>query len=153
MPVGVQKLAAQLEQRMPWLARERHIGALAKLLHRHRLDADAGWNAERLLHVLEIHNRTTGHSVPDPARQRNPLGYLHTLLRGAQLEPVLPRQRPALPERVAQWRLEAEAKQRELALEDPAFRAAAIARLHAEMGRGGAPASGPTRSGELARLK
>ena len=132
IPVGVQKLAAQLAQRMPWLARDRHIGALAKLLHRHRLDVDAGWNAERLLHVLEQHNRATGQSVPDPARQHNPLGYLHTLLTAAN--PQLPTQtRRDASRTVASWRVEDEARREQFAAEDPAVRATAIARLRAEM--------------------
>ena len=136
IPVGVQKLAAQLAQRMPWLARDRHIGALARLLHRHRLDVDAGWSAERLLHVLEQHNWTTGQSVPDPARQHNPLGYLHTLLTAAN--PQLPAQaRPRAVRSAALWRLEDDARRQQLAAEDPAIRAAAIARLRSEMAADG----------------
>jgi hypothetical protein len=82
-PVGVQRLAAQLARRMPWLARERHIGALARLLQRHGLNVDAGWSADQVLMVLEQHLHSTGRRVPDPAQQRNPLGYLNTLLTAA----------------------------------------------------------------------
>lgn len=136
IPVGVQKLAAQLARRMPWLARERHIGALAKLLHRHHLDADAGWSAERLLHALEIHNRTTGHSVPDPTKQRNPLGYLHTLLTAAA--PQLPEQHHThgawrRPAELAAWQLEDQVRREQIAAEDPARVAAIIAEIRAQI--------------------
>jgi len=134
IPVGVQRLAAQLAQRMPWLARNRHIGALAKLLHRHDLDADAGWTATRLLRVLEQHNRATGHVVPDSAVQRNPLGYLNWLLTGAAKQLTSPSgARATKPRPVAAWLIEDAERRRQLAAEDPAAIAAAIAALRAQM--------------------
>lgn len=137
IPVGVQRLAAQLAHRMPWLVRGRHIGALTQLLYRHRLDADAGWSAERLLHLIESHNRATGHVVPDPTNQRSPLGYLNTLLTAAipqprrwQLQPA-ERMTRALPD----WQLEDEKRRRHIAAEDPARRAAVIAQIRADIAR------------------
>lgn len=134
VPVGVQRLAAQLAQRMPWLARDRHIGALARLLHRHQLDADAGWSAERLLRVIELHNRATGHLVPDPAKQRNPLGYLNTLLAAAaeQLHPAAQPSTSA-PRAESVWRREDIERRRAIAAEDPAIVAAIIAQIRADI--------------------
>ena len=134
IPVGVQRLAAQLAQRMPWLVHGRHIGALARLLHRHRLDADAGWTATRLLRVLEQHNRHTGHLVPDPTSQRNPLGYLSWLLTTATEQLTPPPVAPGGAQRpVATWRVEDAERRRQLAAEDPAAIAAAIAALRGQM--------------------
>ena len=134
VPVGVQRLAAQLAQRMPWLARDRHIGALARLLNRHQLDADAGWSAERLLRVIELHNRATGHLVPDPAKQRSPLGYLHTLLTAAaeQLHPAAQSSRTT-PRAEAAWRREDTERRQAIAAEDPAIAAAIIAQIRADI--------------------
>lgn len=134
IPVGVQKLAAQLARRMPWLARGQHIGALGRLLQRHGLDADAGWSADRVLRVLEQHNRESGQLVPDPVSQRNPLGYLHWLLTAAGAGFRL----PALPVGSAvraesAWRLEDAERRRVLAAEDPALRAAVIAQIRADI--------------------
>jgi hypothetical protein len=133
IPVGVQRLAAQLAQRMPWLARNRHIGALTQLLHRHRLDADAGWSAERLLHILELHNRAHGHLVPNPTGQRNPLGYLNYLLTSAE-----PQARPSWrkspePRAVAAWRSEDAERRQQIEAEDPALREAIIAQIRADI--------------------
>ena len=150
VPVGVQRLAAQLAQRMPWLARDRHIGALARLLHRHQLDADAGWSAERLLRVIELHNRATGHLVPDPAKQRNPLGYLNSLLAAVTpqlLQPQLPR--PAVRPS-STWQLENEERRRAFAAEDPAARATVIALIRADIQRDREVAQGI--SGAVGRL-
>jgi len=118
---------------MPWLARDRHIGALARLLHRHQLDADAGWSAERLLRVIELHNRATGHLVPDPAKQRNPLGYFNSLLSAAEpLSVETPfKARSFTP--VAKWRVDDAQRRREVEAEDPARRAAVIAQIRAEI--------------------
>ena len=133
IPVGVQKLAAQLARRMPWLARDRHIGALARLLHRHKLDVDAGWSAGRLLAVLEQHLRGIGRQVPDPAQQRNPLGYLNALLTAAApaLEAHAVRQQlqpPALPS------LQAPPEQPRIITEaDRRARAAVIAQIRADI--------------------
>lgn len=138
IPVGVQRLAAQLAQHMPWLARSRHIGALARLLHRHNLTVDTGWTATRLLRVLEQHNRTTGHLVPEPASQRNPLGYLNWLLTTAsqQLTTHTPTHTPtrtAVPQPVAAWWIEDAERRRQIAAEDPAVRAAVIAQIRADI--------------------
>jgi len=135
IPIGVQRLAAQLAQRMPWLARNRHIGALAKLLHRHHLDADAGWTADRILRAIEIHNRASGQTIPDPADQRNPLGYLNWLLiqtapHLAEDSSTTARREPRSP---TFWQLEAEQRRRRLATEDPALRAAVIAQLRTDI--------------------
>ena len=137
IPVGVQRLAAQLAQRMPWLARDRHIGALARLLHRHQLDADAGWSAEGLLHVLELRNRATGHLVSEPAKQRNPLGYFNWLLTatiGYTTTTRTPDPAPAHAVRqIAAWRVEDAERREQIAAEDPEAIAAAIASLRAQM--------------------
>jgi hypothetical protein len=154
IPVGVQHLAAQLARQMPWLARNRHIGALARLLHRHNLTIDTGWTATRLLRVLEQHNRTTGHLVPDPASQRNPLGYLNWLLTTAveQLTSHAPTP-AAMPRPVSVWRTEDAERRRQLATEDPVEIAAIVARIRADIAVDrGRPvrASRPTaRSGRL----
>jgi hypothetical protein len=119
---------------MPWLARDRHIGALARLLHRHNLTVDTGWSAIRLLRVLEQHNRATGHLVPDPATQRNPLGYLNWLLTTATKQLTASSETPAGARRpAAAWRTEDAERRRQLAAEDPAAVAAAIAALRAQM--------------------
>lgn len=148
IPVGVQKLAAQLARRMPWLTRDRHIGALARLLHRRQLDSDTGWTAERLLRVLEQHNHATGHLVPDPAYQRNPLGYLNARLTAAT--PHLAAVTPAAhrPRAEPNWRIEDAERRRRLATEDPAVAAAVIAQIRADIARDQGTTSGRPPGGE-----
>ncbi len=133
VPVGVQRLAAQLAQRMPWLVRGRHIGALAQLLHRHRLDTDAGWSAERLLRVLELHNRAAGHLVPDPDKQRNPLGYLNSRLSVAELRWSDATQVSGRALSTVAPPLRGEEPRTELTDEDRVARAAIIAQIRADI--------------------
>lgn len=152
IPLGVQRLAAQLVQRMPWLARNRHIGALARLLHRHQLNGAAGWTAERVLHVLETVNRETHHLVPDPATQRNPLGYLHTRLAAAA--PALHTYEPAPQQRArpaAAWQVEGEERRRQIEAADPAEIAAIIAGIRADIVADRSKTSRPAPSAVRAR--
>jgi hypothetical protein len=107
-PLTVQRLAAKLAQRLPWLARG-HIGALCTVLAAHGLDED-GWTAQDVIERLDARNRAKGlHSVA-PGRQRNPLGLFRAQLRDAIAGVEPPQQRRA---REAQARVEARQEARD----------------------------------------
>jgi hypothetical protein len=79
--LAVQRLAAKLVQRLPWLARG-HIGALCDVLAAHGLDED-GWTAQDVIEHLDARNRGRGlYSIPG-SRQRNPLGLFRSQLQDA----------------------------------------------------------------------
>jgi hypothetical protein len=102
-PLAVQRLAARLVQRLPWLAHG-HIGGLCDVLTSLGLDA-TGWTAQDVIERLDARNRDRGLYSIAPGRQRNPLGLLRSQLQDALsgvVEP--PQQRRA---REAQERAEA----------------------------------------------
>lgn len=80
-PLPVQRLAAGLAARLPWLARG-HLGALCDVLAALDLDAD-GWTAQDVIEALDRRNRDRGLCSVAPGRQRNPLGLLVTQLQEA----------------------------------------------------------------------
>ncbi len=93
VPLPDQKLAARLasSQHMPWLARNRHIGSLARALHRYGL-AERGWTAAQILHRIELHATDT-HTLPLPLSQiRTPIAYLmrqiHNCISPTELSPA-----------------------------------------------------------------
>ena len=76
---------------MPWLARNRHIGSLARALHRYGL-AERGWTAAQILHRIELHATDT-HTLPLPLSQiRTPIAYLmrqiHNCISPTELSPA-----------------------------------------------------------------
>jgi len=94
-PLPVQRLAGHLANRLPWLARG-HIGALCTLLASLDLDEN-GWTAAQLLDHIDADALTRGLYVPDPHRQRNPLGLLRTQLIRAVAGVEPPRRRRPAP--------------------------------------------------------
>lgn len=87
-PLPLQKLAAALAARMPWLARGRHIGHLCDMLTRAGIDP-ARWTAGTLLRVLDQHTQDAGIRTPDPGTQHDPLAWLAWLIRHA-IDPTTP---------------------------------------------------------------
>lgn len=80
--IAVQQLAARLQHRMPWLARDVHIGRLCSLIERLQL-VERGWTVQQLIDRIDEHTRGGRIHVADPGDQRHPLGYLAWLLRSA----------------------------------------------------------------------
>lgn len=114
--LDVQRLAAQLAQRMPWLAHSQHIGHLCSLIERAGLVA-RGWTASQILDQIDRTNRAGMIAVHDPAEQRDPLGYFAwNLARAIPADAIAP---------FAQLAAERAARQAERA----AARAAEAARL------------------------
>lgn len=113
-PMEVQRLAARLTQRLPWLA-QGHIGRLCDLLEDLGLD-ETTWTAQDILTALENDSTASGLFVPAARDQRNPLGLLRIRLQRAVLplpSPVKRRQAEKArreQERVA-WLAEREAAQ------------------------------------------
>lgn len=78
----VQRLAAELVRRMPWVARDRHIGVVCDLLE--RLDVvRGGWTASELFDAISRHVATSGIRLAGVDDQRDPVAYLSWLLRSA----------------------------------------------------------------------
>jgi hypothetical protein len=81
-PVAVQKLAAGLVSRLPWLARNTHIGHVCDVLIRAGVEPDR-WSASAVLGAIDTHVVSAGLRVVDPAGQRDPVAYFAWLLRSA----------------------------------------------------------------------
>lgn len=113
-PIEVQRLAARLAQRLPWLA-QGHIGRLCDLLDDLGLD-ETTWTAQDILTALENDSIASGMFVPAACQQRNPLGLLRTRLQRAVVPLPSPvKRREAEKTRRAQehaeWLAEREAAQ------------------------------------------
>lgn len=80
-PLKVQRLAARLALRLPWLAHG-HIGRLCDLLEELGLD-ETTWTAQDILAALENDSIASGMYAPAARDQRNPLGLLRTRLERA----------------------------------------------------------------------
>lgn len=127
--LAVQRLAAALVQRMPWLGRQ-HIGHLCRILARHNVD-DQGWTAIDLLSHIDAYNATHGHHGIAIDVQRNPLGLFAAQLARAVAEVVLPpivrRQREqeirAAERRAVEQRRQQAQADRDARDQDPARRA------------------------------
>jgi hypothetical protein len=81
-PVAVQKLAAGLVVRLPWLARNTHIGHVCDVLTRAGVEPDR-WSVSAVLGAIDTHVASVGLRVVDPAGQRDPVAYFAWLLRQA----------------------------------------------------------------------
>lgn len=92
-PLALQRLAAHLIARMPWLGREQHPGTLCDALVRAGIDPDR-WTAHDVLDLLDRHGRSIGWAYPAADAQASPIGLLVTRLRAA-LAAVPPDQDPA----------------------------------------------------------
>lgn len=80
--IDVQRLAAGLIARMPWLDRGgRHIGRLCALIERHGL-AGQGWTARALVEAIDRGRVQLGVGLLDVDAQRDPLRYFAWLLGG-----------------------------------------------------------------------
>jgi hypothetical protein len=79
--LAVQRLAAGLALRLPWIA-SRHIGSLCHLLTTLGLDNN-GWTTQDVLGLLETRNQRLGlYSIP-PSHQSDPLALFAHELRDA----------------------------------------------------------------------
>lgn len=78
-PLWLQKLAALLDQHLPWLVRNHHIGRLCHALT--ALGIDEHWqpaDLDALLDAMNRRNRRLGLDVPCADDQHNPLGlFIH----------------------------------------------------------------------------
>lgn len=78
-PLWLQKLAALLDQHLPWLVRNHHIGRLCHALT--ALGIDEHWqpaDLDTLLDAMNRRNRRLGLDVPCADDQHNPLGlFIH----------------------------------------------------------------------------
>lgn len=97
-PLAVQRLAAQLVQRMPWVNRGRHVGRVCDLVERLGL-VDRGWTVQQIVDAIEDHTHSAGVRLASPDEQRDPLAYLAWLVGKA-----VPADELAPFERVAQER-------------------------------------------------
>jgi hypothetical protein len=78
--IEVQRLAAALVARMPWLARDGvHIGRLCDVIERFGL-VDAGWTGATLLQEIDHRAHSFGLRPTPLVAQRRPLGYFTWLL-------------------------------------------------------------------------
>ncbi len=128
-PIAIQRLAAGLAQRLPWLARG-HIGSLCRTLAALGLD-DTGWSAHDVIEMLDHRNLTLGlYSLP-ATTQRDPLALFAHQVRAAlddvEEPPRLRRGREAAARAAerARWRAERETEHARLAAErdDPEIQA------------------------------
>ncbi|WP_162564415.1 MULTISPECIES: hypothetical protein [Microbacterium] len=133
----VQRLAAGLCRRMPWLDRHgRHVGGLCDLLERHDL-VGRGWTVERLLHEVDRRAVKSKLRVAAIDDQRDPLAYFAWLLRAtlpagaAAPQFAAADERRRRSERQAAERTQEATRRAELAEESAAIEAA-IAAMHAE---------------------
>lgn len=101
-PLAVQRLAADLARRLPWLARG-HIGTLCDALAVLGLDAD-GWTARDVIAHLDADNIEAGRYQPAPNSQRNPVGLFVVQVKRALtgVEPPVPRRRREADARAVQ---------------------------------------------------
>lgn len=118
-PLPLQRLAAKLAARVPWMTRGRHIGALCDVLAAEGVDPH-DWTAGDLLAAIDQDYAQRDWIVPAGFAQRNPLGLLRTQLRRvvAETEPPQARRRHEQAARAdAQRRrvLEREQERREVA--------------------------------------
>lgn len=128
-PISVQRLAAGLAQRLPWLARG-HIGSLCRTLAALGLD-DTGWSAHDVIDMLDRRNVELGLYSLTGTAQRDPLALFAHQVRAALVDvdepPRLRRGREAAARAAerARWRAERDAEDARLAAErdDPVIQA------------------------------
>lgn len=94
LPLEDQQLAAAFAMpgRMPWLARDCHIGTLARGFHRMGLAA-RGWTVGQLLHRIELHHAAAGRTSPGLHGVKSPVGLLlwqiQQAVRPGELSPAV----------------------------------------------------------------
>ena len=148
-PLGVQRLAAKIAERLPWL-RGSHVWALCRTLMAVGVD-EAGWTAQDVIELLDRRNVALGlYSLPSSS-QRSPLRLFAHQLRAALADvaepPRLVRERDraaAAAERASDHAARAAlAAQLDAERHDPATQAriaAAKARIREELARSRAEA-------------
>lgn len=127
--MSVQRLAAGIAQRLPWLARG-HIGSLCRTLTVLGLD-DTGWSAHDVIDMLDRRNVQLGLYSLTSGSQRDPLALFAHQVRAALVDvdepPRLRRGREAAARAAerAKARAEREAEDARLAAErdDPVIQA------------------------------
>lgn len=135
--LDLQRLAAALCHRMPWLDRRgRHVGQLCDLIERHGL-AGQGWTVTRLLDEIDRRARELRLRVVAIDDQRDPLAYFAWLLRAtipdgaAAPQLVVDEDRRRRLDRQAFERAQDAARRAQLAADEDAI-VAAIASMHAQ---------------------
>ncbi len=123
--LAVQRLAAGLVQRMPWLGRQ-HIGHLCQVLERHHVD-DQGWTVADILNHIDAYDAQHGLRAVSVGSQRNPVGLfaaqLARVVAAVQSPPIEQRRREqdarAQARRSARQRLQEAQVIREARADDP----------------------------------
>ena len=87
-----QRLAGELDNRLPWLAQGRHIGTISDLLRRIGVSG-ADWTAHGLLSAVETYCQTSGVKTVDPRTHRDPVAYFAWLVRSALADGAEPTRR------------------------------------------------------------
>lgn len=109
-PIEHQRFAAALVRRLPWLARDRHIGSVVRMIDSTKIDVRR-WSADALVDAINAHISSRGARPAEPGSQRNPVGYLAALIRTAidpDAETPLERQRRTAAERADRMARQAE---------------------------------------------
>lgn len=125
--IAVQRLAAGLAARLPWLA-EAHVGHLCRALKALRLD-DEGWTVQQVIDALDLDRQQRGLYSVHHQRQRSAVGLFVAEARRAGLDH---REGPRALERRRRERLAEERREREAAqaARDEAAADAEQARAH-----------------------
>lgn len=79
-PIMLQRLAAKVAVRVPWITRRGHIGLVCDVLVRAGVDP-AQWTAAGLLAAMDARARDDDWKIIDPTYQRAPLAYFALQLR------------------------------------------------------------------------
>lgn len=88
-PIDLQRLARDVDERLPWVCRGRHIGHLASVLDRAGVDP-CRWTAGDLVAAVERFEHQVGGRLTAPkTERRDPLGFFAWLLR-MSVDPTVP---------------------------------------------------------------
>lgn len=79
-PIELQRFAAALAQRIPWLARGVHVGHVVGMLERTGIDVSE-WSVEGLLFAVNAWLTKDGRRVPEAFTSRNALGFYGWVIR------------------------------------------------------------------------
>lgn len=79
-PIELQRFAAALAQRIPWLARGVHVGHVVGMLERSGIDVSE-WSVEGLMFAITAWLTRDGRRVPDTFTSRNALGFYGWAIR------------------------------------------------------------------------
>lgn len=79
-PIELQRFAAALAQRIPWLARGKHVGHVVGMLERSGIDVSE-WSVEGLMFAMNAWLTRDGRRVPETFTSRGALGFYGWVIR------------------------------------------------------------------------